>query len=321
MTTLVTGAGLVGTSFARVAAQRGEEVVFYDARTRDDFLRIGLPGNGYKIIRKDLRDLPGLIGAIQDHAVATIVFVAGSSDRGAETSLGMEFALGVGGAANVAEAARLCGVRRIVQISTAGVYDSRREGLGPIKESFPRGPGGAHENFKAASELVLESYARQHGLDLIVLRTANVFGIGRRRANGAAAGKLQELAQNGVAGRVVRLPTSQTIARDYLYAKDLGMLIDRAAVAPMPKQMMFNAGSGLLTAFDDLIETARRVLPELRIELDHDGRPRAVGRPLDISAALRHFGWAPQYSLEDGFRDYVEDLRRLGLDALERIRR
>jgi len=39
MTTLVTGIGLVGTSFARCALQRGEPVVFLDLQSRDEYLR------------------------------------------------------------------------------------------------------------------------------------------------------------------------------------------------------------------------------------------------------------------------------------------
>ena len=50
----------------------------------------------------------------------------------------------------VAESLRLHGVRRLVHISTFGVYDSRREMREPIQESFPRGPGRGYGNSKVA---------------------------------------------------------------------------------------------------------------------------------------------------------------------------
>ena len=37
-TTLITGLGLVGTSYAQNAIKRGESVVFYDMAPRQDFL-------------------------------------------------------------------------------------------------------------------------------------------------------------------------------------------------------------------------------------------------------------------------------------------
>ena len=38
MATLITGLGLVGTSYAQLALKRGESIVFYDVAPRKDFL-------------------------------------------------------------------------------------------------------------------------------------------------------------------------------------------------------------------------------------------------------------------------------------------
>ena len=46
MTTLVTGAGLIGTAFAQNALARGEQVVFVDPEPRADFLRLKLGDKG-----------------------------------------------------------------------------------------------------------------------------------------------------------------------------------------------------------------------------------------------------------------------------------
>jgi len=61
MTTVVTGAGLIGTAFAQNAIARGEMVVFVDPEPRADFLRLKLGETGYAAVHKDVRDLPGLI--------------------------------------------------------------------------------------------------------------------------------------------------------------------------------------------------------------------------------------------------------------------
>ena len=67
MTTLVTGAGLIGTAFAQHAIARGETVVFLDPEPRDDFLRMKLGDKGYALVRKDVRDLPAIIETIKEH--------------------------------------------------------------------------------------------------------------------------------------------------------------------------------------------------------------------------------------------------------------
>ena len=62
MTTVVTGAGLIGTAFAQYALARGERVVFLDPEPRADFLRGKLGAKGYRLARKDVRDLPKIVG-------------------------------------------------------------------------------------------------------------------------------------------------------------------------------------------------------------------------------------------------------------------
>jgi len=77
MTTLVTGAGLIGTTFAQNALARGETVVFVDPEPRADFLRLKLGEKGYATVRKDVRDLPGLLETIKSHGAETVVHTAG----------------------------------------------------------------------------------------------------------------------------------------------------------------------------------------------------------------------------------------------------
>ena len=69
MTTLVTGIGLVGTSFARCALQRGEPVVFLDLQARPEYLheRLGPSAAGIPAVKADIRDLSALVTAMRDH--------------------------------------------------------------------------------------------------------------------------------------------------------------------------------------------------------------------------------------------------------------
>jgi nucleoside-diphosphate-sugar epimerase len=321
MTTLVTGAGLVGTSFGQWAARRGEEVVFYDPQPRDEFLKIKMGSAKYQVARADVRDLPGLIAAIQRHKINTVVHSAGLIGKRVDESLYNAFAVNVGGTANVAEAVRLTGIKRLVHISTFGVYDWRQEATGPVTESFPRDGGGSYGNFKVAKEVVLEAYARQHGIELIMIRPANVFGLGHFWSGSGGGQKMQALIEGGLRGETAVIPRDQTMANEYIYAKDLGELIDKAATAPMPKASVFNAGSGKLVPFDEVVAVAQKVIPGLRFEIGGGKDPRVRGQPTDISAAEKHLGWKPHHTLEEAIRDYVADVKAVGLDNLGRVAR
>jgi UDP-glucose 4-epimerase len=309
MATLVTGAGLVGTSFAQEALARGEHVVFVDPEPRAEFLRQKLREKGYTLARKDVRDLPALIETIQAHKVDTVVHTAGLIGSRVEQSLSLAFDINLGGTRNVAEAVRLTGVRRLVHISTFGVYDRRRKTNGPTTEDFPRGGGRGYGNYKVAKEMILEAYAEAHGFELIMLRPANVFGFGHFWSGSGGGRKMQALLEAGLDGKAARIEQSQTMANEYIYARDMGRAVDLAATTPMPAESVFNIGNGVVTSFDAVLEAVKALFPSLRIEIEPGEPPKSKSAPLDISAAKRHLGWEPCFSIAAAFEDFLTEIK------------
>ncbi len=310
MTTLITGAGLVGTSYALAAAARGERSVFLDPIPREDYLAERLGDIDYSLVREDVRSLPGLVAAIAEHGADTVVHTAGLIGGRVDKPLHAGFDLLIGGVMSVAEAVRAAGVRRLVHLSTFGAYDWRREASGPIDETFPTGAGSAYSNAKAAQELLLEIYQAKYGFELAILRPGNVFGVGHFWAGSAGDEKVQTLLAAGIRGETARIPQAQTMAFEYLYSKDMGRALDLAATADLPARAVYNIAYGRSIAFDELVETARRFFPALEVEIIPGTAPVSRARSLDISRAERELGWTPQFTLEQGFGDYIEDLRK-----------
>jgi nucleoside-diphosphate-sugar epimerase len=116
--TLITGLGLVGTSYAQHAVKRGETVVFYDVAPRKDFLAHKLGRANVTVVQRDVRDLPSLIEAIQKHKCDTVIHTAGLIGGKVANPIYSGLQINVMGTINVAEAVRLTGVKRLVQIST-----------------------------------------------------------------------------------------------------------------------------------------------------------------------------------------------------------
>jgi UDP-glucose 4-epimerase len=312
MTTLVTGAGLIGSEFARCALARGEPVVFVDPEPRADFLRMKLGAGDYTLARHDVRDLAALIDVAKAHRVETLVHTAGLIGPRVQESLSLAFDINLGGTRNVAEAMRLAGVRRLVHISTLAVYDRRREttqqqahGIG---EDFPRGGARGYGNFKGAKELILEAYAAAHGFELIMLRPANVFGLGHYWSGSSGGQKMHNLIEAAFAGRAVRIPLAETLAYEYVYAKDVGHAVDRAATVPLPAAPIFNIGNGYVTSFAEVLGAVRTLFPGLQYEVEAGEPASAPPAPLDISHAKRHLGWEPRFTIRSAFADYLAEL-------------
>jgi len=311
MATLVTGIGLVGTSFAQEALKRGERLVFFDFQPRLEFLKRKLGEAKVDVIQKDIRDLPALVQAMKDHNVDTVVHTAGLIGARVAESLYSGLQINVIGTINVGEAVRLTGVKRLVHISTLSVYNRRLEGSTPISEDFPRGDGFPYGNSKVAKELMLEAYQNLYGFELIILRLANVFGLGHFWGGSGGGEKIQTLLEKGLRGEVARIPQEQTMSFEYVYAKDVGRAIDLAATVPLPAKTVFNIGNGQVLTFDELTAAVRRVLPALRVEII-PGRPShlSVKQPLDNSRAKQFLSWQPRFTMESAFKDYLEELKQ-----------
>jgi UDP-glucose 4-epimerase len=309
MTTLITGAGLVGTSYGQVALKRGEKLVFVDPLPREDYLRERLGPNGFTLLREDVRHLPGLVDAIQKNRVDTVLHTASLIGRRVEQPLHNGMDLNINGVIAVAEAVRLTGVKRLIHISTFGVYDWRRPAPEPMDEDFPIGTPQAYGNTKAAQELILESYKAIYGFELIILRPANVFGVGHFWGGSAGGEKVQTLVECGLRGVTAKIPLQQTMSFEYVYAKDIGCALDLAATIPMPEKYVFNIGIEQVTTFDQLVGQVRRVVNDLKVEIGPGTPPLMRTQHMSTARAAKYLGWKPLYTLEAAFDDYAVDMR------------
>ncbi|HEY7168226.1 MAG TPA: NAD(P)-dependent oxidoreductase [Candidatus Binatia bacterium] len=309
--TLVTGAGLVGTSFGQCALKRGESLVFVDPQPRQEFLERKLGRGNFQIVQKDVRDLPALIEAIKAHKIETVVHTAGLIGPRVAESLYTGFHINVLGTMNVAEAVRLTGIKRLVHISTFGVYDWRRPAPEPVNEDFYRGSGVPYGNSKVAKELLLEAYQRMHQFELMVMRPANVYGLGHFWSGSGGGEKIQSLLASGIKGEPAQIPQEQTMAFEYIYSKDLGRAVDLAATVPVQNKNVFNIGEGKVTQFEELVGIVKTLLPRCSVEIVPGTPPVSRTQHLDISRAKTYLGWEPQYTMESAFADYIEDLRQV----------
>jgi nucleoside-diphosphate-sugar epimerase len=142
-----------------------------------------------------------------------------------------------------------------------------------------------------------------------MLRPANVFGLGHFAAGSSGGMKMQRLVEAALDGGAARIPSTETMANEYIYSKDVGRAVDAAVTAKRPPQIHFNIGNGYVTPFEDVLSALKKFSPGLRYEVEPGDPPHGKIAPLDISAAKQHLGWEPRFTLESAFEDYLKDLK------------
>jgi UDP-glucose 4-epimerase len=79
---------------------------------------------------------------------------------------------------------------------------------------------------------------------------------------------------------------------------------------PVPEKNVFNIAEGKVTQFEEILAIVKKLLPKCSVEIIPETKPVSRTQHLDISRAKKYLGWEPQYTMEQGFRDYIEDLKK-----------
>jgi nucleoside-diphosphate-sugar epimerase len=175
-TIAVTGAsGMIGVYICRSLIAAGAKVV---GVVRNPEKAAFLAAEGVEFRKADLADVPALTEAFKgcDAVVANAAMYVSSKTMGAWKA---HEDANLGGTRNVYQAAHDADVKRIIQISTFGIYrwslfdnmDEQRKQLKGAKHQ-----GGAYRATKQMSEILGWELAKELGLEMTALRPSLVYG-------------------------------------------------------------------------------------------------------------------------------------------------
>jgi UDP-glucose 4-epimerase len=309
MNILITGAGLIGTHCARHAVDAGNKVVLFDLAPNREYIEKVVGKDRADAVAADMRDLPALLSALERFDVDTLVATAGLiGSRVAENSY-TGATNNILGTINVLEASRLRRLRRVVYVSTFGVYDRAKISDSVIRETDPIGGHNLYTTTKICSEQLVHSYTAMYNLDTIIIRPGGVFGRGHY-VGGSTVGKvMRDLALNTIKGQPFTIDAKTYGPNEYVYGKDVGLALFLACQAQNPKQRIYNAGSGVVTSPEALAQTVRELAPQTEVKVTGaSGTPSDKSAPLDLSTSKAELGYTPRFPLKEALRNYMEEL-------------
>lgn len=175
----------------------------------------------------------------------------------------------------------------------------------------------APQNVYGFSKLMMDHLSRdymqrQERISIVGLRYFNVYGP-REFFKEKTASMAVQFGHQLLGGKNPRLfEGSDRIERDFVYIEDV---IQANVLAMQPKESgIYNVGTGHARSFQSIVDILQR---ELGTELPCEYIPNPyVGRyqfhtQADIGPTRRGLGYAPRYTLEEGIRAYVPEIRRL----------
>jgi UDP-glucose 4-epimerase len=297
MSTMVTGGlGYVGRHLVARLAERGETVVSYNR----DYAE-GTEEN-VVYVQGELYDLPRFVDTLRRHDVGRIIHTAAMSHPDLSVDLPITtFTANVDGTVHVFEAARMVGVRRIVNFSSETAYGHIG---GAVSEDAPLHPTTPYGVTKVATELLGDVYNNLYGLDVLSLRITEVYGPGNKMPQ-----SLREMIVPALRGKPYRLERGGDHRFQFVRVEDVVSAAVLAADAEDPAQSVYNITGGEQTTLAQAAEIVHEAIPQADIEIGPGYLHLDRQGPYDISAAERDLGYTPRWTVKGGIRDYVDWLR------------
>jgi nucleoside-diphosphate-sugar epimerase len=316
MTTLIIGAGLIGSQVARILAERGETPVLMDVAFQRDAIAEIVDLAKVTLAPGDVLRPLSIVDALRVHGITKIAHTAANPllTLGAQKDPYSAINLNIMGTVNVLEAARITGLKRVV-VSSSSVLNhfldgGEDQGNFGQEEAFPR-PTTFYSATKQAVESLGLNYAKWCGIEFAGLRYGAVFGPWSGAGGGGPSNVIRDAIGNALAGREAVVPPG---AMEWVYSKDAARGTVLALDAKDLGKGVFNLTMGRLTTPSEMAEAIATAVPGAKAKFE---APTGTAISLanraehaDLSRSKRHLGYEPQFPLTAAVKDQAEWMRK-----------
>ena len=299
------GCGFLGSHICRVLIKKNKPVLIVDNidETRyAEIARIRLPDIYHKLqfISGDITDREALYSLVKKNGVKMIVHTAAISFIPDTVKNPIAaFRVNAEGTFNLLEASRQNDIKKFIYISSVSTYGDFVKI--PADETHPLKPKDIYGSTKVAADWFTLAYHNVYNLPTCTVRTSSVYGPGELQKR-----VVKNFIENALLGKPIKLEGGGLIRRDFSYVKDVANGVVLALLSENSVGEAFNITGATDSSIKELAFLIKKYIPETDI-IETEGRKLDLKRgELDITKAKEKLGYQPQYTLEEGLKEYIK---------------
>jgi nucleoside-diphosphate-sugar epimerase len=276
---VIGGTGFIGPRVIRRLAARGEDLVCMDINPNASVFA-GLEDR-VTVVRGDVTRFEDVLRTAietQPERLLNLAYLLG----GGEGEPHHTMRLNILGMDNCFEAARLCGIKRVVYASSIAVSGLQRHfGERMVNEDDPKFGTSQYAVHKVFNEFQAAQYIKNYGMSITGIRPANVTGPDKVRGSTDHV----QLITLPARGLPVHMP-GKSFMRLPIHVEDIAEVFVRVLLADAPRYPIYNSG-GTPISLGELADIVREFLPEAQITFDSAGGLEDSGNYLVDNSRLR----------------------------------
>jgi len=305
MVILVTGGkGFVGTAVIRQLVDKGHKVICLDLKATPG--RLGDLAGQVTMLGGGVPGLDELVKIIKEHHVNRIAhMVFFMSAPGRADQIQPEISTMVMGTANVFEAARQTGVKRVVFPGSIHYYGPQwLHGEVYLNEESPSLAESIYGIGKKINETVAYTYNMRAGMNIISLRLPAVYGPGAR----VGARGVNAAAVECALGKPAVLPYPPHEKVCVAHIDDVAIALVTALLSDNLRHFVYNIG-GYTLSYWELAALVKELLPDAQISFNEIGGKTDLAYLIDYGRIKEEFQFEHR-NLKEGYLDLINMTRR-----------
>jgi len=283
------GAGFIGPRVMQRLVDRGHDVACMDINPNSPTLE-PLKGK-IESTRGDITLMDDVVEAViqaKPDRIINLAYLLGFRPDGVTDAQDPHYAVRINilGMDNAFEAARMCGVKRVVYASSLAVYGRQSfYGERPLTEDDVRMGSGVYAASKIYNEHQAEWFNSAYDMEIVGIRPSNVTGPDKVRGSMDHVRVITEAAR----GLPVAFPYKDAM-RLPIHVDDISEMFTRVTLAEKTQYAVYNSG-GETISMGDIAALVQTHLPDAQISFENEtgGRELSGNYMMDNSRLVQEF--------------------------------
>jgi UDP-glucose 4-epimerase len=291
--TVIGGAGFIGSHLIELLISEGFFPTVIDNFSTGK--KSNLPLAGIDIRDYDIAEDPKMIASMIKGSECVFHLAALTSVQESLDHPDRYTKVNVVGTANVLEACRIAGVKKLVFSSTSAIYGNTA--TFPTDETQQPDPISAYALSKLVGETYAKYYAETTEIAVTCLRYFNVFGE-RTNSKSSYRSVIPIFLEQFKNGKPLTITNDGRQQRDFIYVKDVA-LANLKAMNPIRRFSIINIGSGKTWSVNQIADMISQRRENIGFRLE----PKVS--LADVTKAQSILGWTASTDLESWIKDQI----------------